>query len=91
MEEEAELTFRLEVKAAHKSEISCCDVSPKGILGKCMGASFILLSICQSLVAEVSSCTACQRSSTPLYIVTYYIKWVTTSWTDGMIIYREPQ
>ena len=27
-------------------------------------------------------CTACLRSSAPFYIVTYYIKWVTTSWTD---------
>ena len=25
----------------------------------------------------------CQRSSDPLYIVTNYIEWVTTSWTDG--------
>ena len=23
----------------------------------------------------------CQRSSYPIYIVTYYIKWVATSWT----------
>ena len=27
--------------------------------------------------------TASPRSSCPLYIVTYYIKWGTTSWTDG--------
>ena len=26
----------------------------------------------------------CPRSSDPYYLVTYYIKWVTTSWTDGM-------
>ena len=25
------------------------------------------------------------RSSYPFYIVTYYINWVTTSWTDGNI------
>ena len=25
----------------------------------------------------------CPRSSYPFYIVTYYIKWVTTSWIDG--------
>ena len=25
--------------------------------------------------------TVCPRSSDPFYIVTYYIKWVTTSWT----------
>ena len=24
------------------------------------------------------------RSSDPFYIVNYYIKWVTISWTDGM-------
>ena len=26
-------------------------------------------------------CTVCPRSSDPFYVVTYYIKWVTTSWT----------
>ena len=25
--------------------------------------------------------TICQRSSDPFYVVTYYIKWVTTAWT----------
>jgi len=25
----------------------------------------------------------CPKSSWPLYIVTYYIKWVTTSWTNS--------
>ena len=29
--------------------------------------------------------TVCQRSSDPFYIVSYYIKWVTTSWTHSMI------
>ena len=27
------------------------------------------------------SYTVCPGSSDPFYIVTYYIKWVTTSWT----------
>ena len=31
-----------------------------------------------------SSYTVCPRSSDPFYI-TYYIKWATTSWTDGII------
>ena len=26
-------------------------------------------------------CTVCPGNSDPFYIVTYYIKWVTTSWT----------
>ena len=26
-------------------------------------------------------CTVCPGSSDPFYVVTYYIKWVTTSWT----------
>ena len=25
----------------------------------------------------------CPGSSDTIYIVTYYLKWVTTSWTDG--------
>ena len=28
--------------------------------------------------------TVCPRSSDPFYIIPYYIKWVTTSWTDGI-------
>ena len=27
--------------------------------------------------------TVCPRSSDPFYIVTYYIKWATSSWTYG--------
>ena len=27
--------------------------------------------------------TICQRSSDPFYLVSYYIKWVTTSWTHS--------
>ena len=29
--------------------------------------------------------TLCPKSSDPFYIVTYYIKWVTTHWTDGTV------
>ena len=29
--------------------------------------------------------TVCPRSSDPFYI-TYYLKWVTTSWTDGIFV-----
>ena len=28
--------------------------------------------------------TICPASSDPFYIVSYYIKWVTTSWTHSM-------
>ena len=28
--------------------------------------------------------TACPRSLGPIYMVTYDIKWVTTSWTDSI-------
>ena len=27
----------------------------------------------------------CPRSSDPFYIVSYYIKWVTTTWTHSML------
>ena len=33
--------------------------------------------------------TVCPRSCDPFYIVTYYIKWVTTSWTDGRTLIVE--
>ena len=28
--------------------------------------------------------TVCPGSSDPFYVVTYYIKWVTSSWTQGI-------
>ena len=31
--------------------------------------------------------TVCPRSSDPFYIVSYYIKWVTTSWTYSIVTY----
>ena len=34
--------------------------------------------------------TVCPRSSYPFYIVTNYIKWVTTSWTDGIFMKSGP-
>ena len=32
---------------------------------------------------ETDKHTICPRSSDPFYIVTYYMKWVTTSWTHS--------
>ena len=42
-----------------------------------------LEAICNILVLEcrVADPTVCPRSSDPFYIETYYINWVTTSWT----------
>ena len=34
-------------------------------------------------------CTVCPGSSDPIYIVSYYIKWGTTSWTGGKERERE--
>ena len=34
----------------------------------------------------MSNVTVCPRSSDPSYIVSYYIKWVTTSWTYSIIL-----
>ena len=33
--------------------------------------------------------TICPRSSAPFYIVSYYIKWVTTSWTHSIYLKQE--
>ena len=30
--------------------------------------------------------TVCPRSSDPFYLVTYFIKWVTTSWTNSIML-----
>ena len=35
-----------------------------------------------------SECTISVRSSDPFYIVTYYIKWATTSWTYSTTIVK---
>ena len=35
---------------------------------------------------QVSFCTVCPGSSDPFFIVSYYIKWVTTSWTYSIYI-----
>ena len=40
----------------------------------------------QNLYWAISTTTICPRSSDPLYIVTYYMKLVTTSWTRSMYI-----
>ena len=32
-------------------------------------------------------CTIYLRSNYPYYVVTYYIKWVTTSWTDSICFF----
>ena len=29
--------------------------------------------------------TVCPRSSDPVYILSYYMKWVSASWTDGIL------
>ena len=34
---------------------------------------------------SIYGCTVCPRSSDQFYIVTYYINWVATSWTNGSI------
>ena len=39
------------------------------------------------LFCNLVSYSVCPRSSDPFYIVTYYIKWVTTSWKDGSQLY----
>ena len=38
---------------------------------------------CMKRIWKHRKATVRPRSSDPFYIVTYYIKWVTTSWTDG--------
>ena len=38
-----------------------------------------------------ASVTVCPGSSDPIDIVTYYIKWVTTSWTHSNLGWIQPQ
>ena len=33
---------------------------------------------------DYTTCTICPGSSDPFYIVSYYLRWVTTSWTHSM-------
>ena len=50
--------------------------------GKCAGCSTKLK---RKIKYQDLSSTICPRSSDPSNIVTYYIKWVTTSWTDSIL------
>ena len=34
--------------------------------------------------------TVCPGSSDPFYIVSYYIKWVTNSWTHSTYLFKKP-
>ena len=38
-------------------------------------------------ICDCSRSTVCPRSSDPFYVVSYYINWVTTSWTYGIVKY----
>ena len=38
---------------------------------------------------SVKNDTVCPRSSDPFYIVTYYMKWVTISWTHSIFNYEK--
>ena len=42
------------------------------------------MKVCDIFIFELTGCTVCPGSSDPFYMVTYYIKWVATSWTDGV-------
>ena len=44
----------------------------------------VLYKMAQSELSNVWL-TVCARSSDPLCIVSYYVKWATTSWTDSTI------
>ena len=41
------------------------------------------------LLIYVPWCTICPRSSDPFYIVTYYLKWVTSSWTYSTLCFGQ--
>ena len=45
--------------------------------------------ISKTSLGTVVANEVCPRSSDPFYVVTYYLKWVTTSWTDGIKTIRE--
>ena len=36
-------------------------------------------------MSSLSRSTVCPGSSDPFYLVSYYIKWVTTFWTHGIL------
>ena len=57
----------------------------------CVNYLFNIWWLWQTLITNYFSLTdlptVCPRSSDPFYVVTYYIKWATTSWTDSASIY----
>ena len=59
-------------KVIHKDCISRKQLEKQAQNGSCI--------IC---TLYIYACNMCPRSSDPFYIVTYYMKWVTTSWTNS--------
>ena len=46
---------------------------------------------CRNTVFNLKTTTVCPGSSDPFYIVSYYVKWATTSWTYSTLrIVRQP-
>ena len=52
--------------------------------GLCFDNNFLSASNFSIQVVNPAYFTVCPRSSDPFYVVSYYIKWVTTSWTHSM-------
>ena len=63
-------------KVTLKADSLCSYTGPSGIRPKQKYH-------CIYWMAQMSIYTVCPRSSDPSYLVTYYIKCVTTSWSDS--------
>ena len=56
-----------------------------GLVALCGGVQYQVPQRDRIGVLSWKICAVCPRISDPFYIVTYYLKWVTTSWTDGTL------
>ena len=61
----------------------------KGSMYYCLVKIMILsVFLCNHYVINTFDHTVCPRSSFPFYVVTYYIIWVPTPWTDSIPLMR---
>ena len=68
--------------------LACAPISelPSNIMILGVPLDYILIIRTLVVCCKKTECTVCPGSSKPFYIVSYYIKWVTTSWIHSTMV-----
>ena len=77
------MTIKTQIKHPVASDLETQDYPPFDIhrLAKSLIIWFSFILKSRLILCIFAQYTVCPRSTDPFYIVTYYIEWVTTSWT----------